>query len=69
MEEIINNIKEKAALLEAYADVLETLNSQIRYYQHENESGEVVDDEGSYSKSRLAAYREAIKAVKKLAGV
>ena len=35
MEEIINNIKEKAALLEAYADVLETLNGQIRYYQHE----------------------------------
>lgn len=69
MEDIINSIKEKAALLEAYADVLETLNGQIRYYQHETESGEVVDDEGSYSKSRLAAYREAIKSVKKLAGV
>ncbi len=70
MEDIINSIKEKAALLEAYADVLDTLNKNIRYYQHEDEdTGEIVDDTDDWSKARLAAYRETMKAVKKLAGV
>ena len=69
MEDIINSIKEKAELLGAYAEVLSTLNHQIPYYQHEDDNGNLVDDEGAWSKARLAAYRETIKAVRKLAGV
>lgn len=70
MEETINSIKERAATLEGFGDVLENLYKNLRYYQHEDEeTGEVVDDNDMWSKGRAQAYRSAIEAVKKLAGV
>lgn len=70
MEETINNLKAKAALLEGFGDVIETLYKNVRYYQHEDpETGKMVDDDDTWSAGRVRAYREAIEAVKKLAGV
>lgn len=80
MEDIINEIKLKAAAMEVYADILEYLDGRVKWYQHEEvivreETGEEVktgkwlDDEGEYAAAHLRAYRETIKAVKKLAGV
>lgn len=70
MEETINSIKEKAAMLEGYGDVLENLAKNLRYYQHEDEeTGAMVDDTDTWSRGRANAYRSAIEAVKKLAGV
>ena len=70
MEETINSIKEKAAMLEGYGDVLENLAKNLRYYQHEDpDTGALVDDDDMWSRGRALAYRSAIEAVKKLAGV
>ena len=80
MEDIINEIKMKAATMEVYAEILDILSSRVKWYQHNEtivdeetgetkETGRVLDDEGEYAESHLRAYREAIKAVKKLAGV
>ena len=70
MEETINAIKAKACILEGYADVLETLEKNVKWYQHtDDETGELVDDTEPWSIGRLTAYRNAIAAVKKLAGV
>lgn len=69
MEKTINAIKEKARLLEAYADVLSLLRDRERWYMHEDDDGILVDDEDEYSKAQLSAVRNTISAVKKLAGV
>ena len=81
MEKLMNEIKAKAAMLEAYADVIKTLDDRCRWYQHtkEDENGDTItdadgnavwyDDEYESAKAYLAAYRETIKAVRKLAGV
>ena len=80
MEDIISEIKMKASMMEDYADILEYLGNRVRWYQHpetivdeetgeEKETGRMVDDEGEYAAAHLRAYREAIKAIKKLAGV
>lgn len=80
MEDIINEIKMKAATMEVYAEILEHLDGRVKWYQHketivneetgeETETGRMVDDEGEYAAANLRAYREAIKAIKKLAGV
>lgn len=80
MEDIINEIKMKAATMEVYAEILDHLASRVKWYQHEEkaireetgeevETGRMLDDEGDYAAAHLRAYREAIKAVKKLAGV
>lgn len=69
-ETAINAIKEKSAMLEGYAEVLGNLKACESWYTHEDEeTGEIVDDEGDYAKYRLIAVRNAIAAVKKLAGV
>jgi hypothetical protein len=80
MESIINEIKMKAATMEVYAEILDILANRVKWYQHpetivneetgeETETGRMLDDEGEYAAAHLRAYREAIKAVKKLAGV
>lgn len=80
MEDIINEIKMKAATMEVYAEILDILASREKWYQHketiidpetgeEKETGRMIDDESDYDKAHLRAYREAIKAIKKLAGV
>ena len=80
MESIINEIKMKAATMEVYAEILEHLDGRIKWYQHpekvireetgeEVETGRMLDDEGEYAAAHLRAYRDAIKAIKKLAGV
>lgn len=72
MENIINAIKAKAGMLEAYADIIKKLADMEHWYQHiegEGENEKWVDDEYDSSKYALAAIRESIKAVKKLAGV
>lgn len=69
MEKTINAIKEKARLLEAYADVLSLLRDRERWYMREGDDGILVDDEDEYSKAQLSAVRNTISAVKKLAGV
>ena len=69
-EKAINAIKEKAYLLNAYANVLENLKSQELWYMHEDaETGELVDDDGEYAESNLKAIRNVISAVNKLTGV
>jgi len=63
-------IMKRARMLEAYADVIGVLQDRERWYQHtDEETGELVDDDGEYSAANLAAIRETMKAVKKLAGV
>lgn len=78
-EETIKAIKNKAALLDAYADVLDNLKSQERWYQHRktvlSDDGEEIeadvleDDDSDYARHHLSAIRNVIAAVKKLAGV
>jgi len=63
-------ILKKARLLEGYAEVIGLIESRIAWYQHtDDETGEVVDDEGEYSAAMLQALRDSMKAVKKLAGI
>lgn len=80
MEDIINEIKIRGAMMDTYADIMEYLASRVKWYQHpetivneetgeETETGRMLDDEGEYAAAHLRAYREAIKAIKKLAGV
>ena len=81
MEKLMNEIRAKAELLNAYAEVLKTLDDRMRWYQHteKDENGDQItdadgnpiwiDDDGDYAKAYLSAYRETIKAVRKLAGV
>ena len=69
-ETAIAAIKKKADMMNAYADVLENLKSQESWHMHtDEETGERVDDEGEYAENHLTAIRNAIAAIKKLAGV
>ena len=69
-ESAINAIKKKADMMNAYADVLENLKSQERWYMHtDEETEELVDDEGEYAENHLTAIRNSIAAIKKVAGV
>lgn len=79
MGKTINAIKEKAALLNAYADVLEDLENKEHWYQHkkvivlpggeEQETDDWEDDESEYATTNLLAIRNVVAAVRKLAGV
>lgn len=80
MEDIINEIKIRGAMMDTYADILDYLAGRVKWYQHEEtivneetgeetKTGRMVDDSGEYAEAHLRAYRETIKAVKKLAGV
>lgn len=63
-------IREKIAVLEGYAVVLDRLEDAMHWYQTRNdETGEWVDDEYDSAKYALLAIRETMKAVKKLAGI
>ena len=63
-------IMRRAKMLEAYAEVMEMLEDRVRWYQHtDDETGEVLDDDGTYAETNLQALRETMKAVRKLAGV
>ena len=63
-------IMKRARLLEAYAEVIGLIESRIAWYQHtDDETGEIVDDDGEYSAANLQALRDTMKAVKKLAGI
>lgn len=61
-------VRTRAALMEAYAEIMETIQSRISWYQHEDDDGNLVDDDGENATIHLAAYREAAKQIKKLAG-
>ncbi len=77
----MKEIQEKINMLQGYAEVLDCLESKIKWYQHvkTDENGEnMVDSDGNYiyeddeyesSKYALKALRETMKAVKKLAGI
>ena len=60
----------KARKLEAFAEIIDLLENNIKYYQHvDDETGELVDDTGEWSEAHLAAYRETLKAVRKIVGL
>lgn len=64
----INAVRSRAALMDVYAEMLEMIQSRVSWYQHEDENGNMVDDENDSAVYHLSAYREAAKQVKKLAG-
>lgn len=64
----MNEIRKKQYELEAIADLIANVNSMISWYQHEDESGNRVDDENENSKLHLEAYRSLVKSLIKLAG-
>ena len=80
MKDTINDIREKSAVLTAYASLLEDLERREKWYQHHKtatdpDTGEEVeleeweDDEGEYPSVNLKAIRSVACAIRKLAGV
>ena len=65
----MNEIRRKQYELEALADLIERIDNNIKWYQHEDEdTGELVDDTMESDTLHLAALRNVKKAVLKLAG-
>lgn len=64
----MNEIRKKQYELELYADLLERTQNSLRWYQHEDDNGNMVDDEDENSQIRLAAHRTVIKTLLKMAG-
>lgn len=63
-------IRERIAVLEGYAVVLDRLEDAMHWYQsYDNETETWTDDEYDSAKYALIAIRETMKAVKKLAGI
>lgn len=64
----MNEIRKKQYELEMLADLVDRVNNNIAWNQHEDDNGNMVDDEDETSKIRLAAYRSVIKSLLKIAG-
>lgn len=80
MEKTIVDLREKSALLNAYAELLEELKRKEKWYQHKKvthipETGEEVeleeweDDDGEYSAANLKAIRSIAVMIRKAAGI
>lgn len=66
----MNEIRRKQYELEALADLIERIDSNVKWYQHtDEETGELVDDAGENDVLHLAALRNVRKSLLKLAGV
>ena len=66
----MNEIRRKQYELEALADLIERIDNNIKWYQHDDEeTGELVDDTGESDVLHLAALRNVRKSILKLAGV
>ena len=65
----MNEIRRKQYEMEILADLLERIDNNIKWYQHEDENtGELVDDTGENDTLHLAALRNVKKSILKLAG-
>lgn len=64
-------IEAKCNELRAYGEIIEMIESRIRWYQHEDdENPEVlIDDEGDWSAANLKALREVLAKVEKMANI
>ena len=66
----MNEIRRKQYELETLADLIERIDNNIKWYQHnDEETGELVDDTGESDVLHLAALRNVRKSILKLAGV
>ena len=66
----MNEIRRKQYELEILADLIERIDNNIKWYQHDDEeTGELVDDTGENDVLHLAALRNVRKSILKLAGV
>ena len=66
----MNEIRRKQYELEILADLIERIDNNIKWYQHDDEeTGELVDDTGESDVLHLAALRNVRKSILKLAGV
>lgn len=66
----MNEIRRKQYELEILADLIERVDNNIKWYQHDDEeTGELVDDTGENDVLHLAALRNVRKSILKLAGV
>lgn len=66
----MNEIRRKQYELEVLADLVERIDNNIKWYQHDDEeTGELVDDTGENDVLHLAALRNVRKSILKLAGV
>jgi len=66
----MNEIRERARELEAFAELLQELQNRERWYMTEDEeTGELIDDDSDYARANLKAIRATMKAIYKLAGV
>ena len=65
----MNEIRRKQYEMEILADLLERIDNNIKWYQHEDENtGELVDDTMESDTLHLAALRNVKKSILKLAG-
>jgi len=62
-------MKNRVNMINAYAEIVEWIERNERYYQTESDDGVLCDNDDEYSAATLAAYRTAISAIKKLAGI
>lgn len=59
-------IREKAALLEAYSEVIEVLEQRLAWYENYDEDGKLITDETDvYTNSRRLAFNTVIESVMK----